>query len=159
MNWRGKVLLWEEQGLFIGAAGTASLHESPAIKICISLENNFQLRASDNEQWHHHTSAIIHAGTTHAIEGLGNKMAMLLLAPEGKLGQLLIPVTSENRITEISTAVFEKILPLMELFENSDIDGRAGGEAYQKVIELITTVAKNQENPAIDFSPQVLKEG
>ena len=39
--WRGTVLLWEEHGLFLGNAGRAEMHESPAIKICVSLDGKF----------------------------------------------------------------------------------------------------------------------
>src|SRR5262245_34975841 len=126
MNWSGKVLLWEEHGLFLGSAGTADLHESPAIKICISLAGGFGLRASDKDAWQSYTSAIIPAGTLHAIEGRGNKMAMLLLAPEGRLGQLLIPLTSENMVKELPANIADEIRPLLEAFEQTDLPGERG---------------------------------
>ena len=120
MNWSGKVLLWEEYGLFLGSAGTAEPHESPAIKICIALEGDFGLRITETESWTDYTSAIIPAGLAHAIEGRGNKMAMFLLAPEGDLGQLLIPLTSENNINEIPARILKNILEWISIFGASN---------------------------------------
>ena len=154
MNWSGKVFLWEEQGLFIGLAGTAALHESPAIKICISLESNFELRTSETEDRQNYTSAIIPAGTLHAIEGQGSKMAMFLLAPEGKLGQRLIPATSENGIAKISDAALKDIRPLLGNFETPEINGDEGEAIYREVIEKIA--AKNtSENKNTFIDPRV----
>lgn len=137
MNWSGKVLLWEEYGLFLGAAGSAEMHESPAIKICISLNDHFELRISEDNSWQKYTSAIIPAGTQHAIEGHRNKMAMFLLAPEGKLGQQLITVTNENNITVMSADILRSISPLLSMFDNSGQDDNAYAQAYIKIISLI----------------------
>ena len=133
MNWSGKVLLWEEHGLFYGAAGTAELHESPAIKVCISLEGSFGLRSSKTDKWTDHTGAIIAAGHLHAIEGRGNGMAMLLLAPEGELGQLL----AGDGITTIPAPVLKNILPLLGLFTDPEITGDKGNGVYREIIKKI----------------------
>lgn len=129
MNWSGKVLLWEEHGLFFGRAGDAALHESPAIKVCISLEGPFGLQ--NNSQ--NFTAAIIPAGAPHSIEGRGVKMTMLLLAPEGELGQLL---TGES-IERIPDDILPNILPLLKQFENPDISGDAANGIYQGVVKKI----------------------
>lgn len=136
MNWSGKVLLWEEYGLFFGAAGSAELHESPAIKICISLNDSFELRTADEPNWEKYNSAIIPAGLSHAIEGLGNKMAMFLLAPEGGLGQQLIPFASENKITKIPDEKIREILSSIPAFDSSDEENICT-KAYINVISLI----------------------
>jgi AraC family transcriptional regulator len=150
MNWSGKVLLWEEYGLFLGAAGSAELHESPAIKICISLEENFGLRISENDNWKSYSAAIIPAGLSHAIEGRGNRMAMFLLAPEGSLGQVLIPCTSTDRITEIPRTKLAKLLSEISHFENPDIAGGAGDEIFHRVIAEIADGSLDAHLPAID---------
>ncbi len=150
MNWSGKVLLWEEYGLFLGAAGTADLHESPAIKICISLEGDLGLRNSETDDWKSYTAAIIPAGILHGIEGRGNKMAMFLLAPEGKLGQLLIPVTSENRISTILQPTLEKIRPHIAPFVGLGINDKTGSDAYHKIIEQIAADSSDKASPTLD---------
>jgi AraC-like DNA-binding protein len=151
MNWSGKVFLWEEHGLFTGLAGTAALHESPAIKICISLESNFELRTSETEDRQSYTSAIIPAGQLHGIEGQCNKMAMLLLAPEGKLGQLLIPVISENGIAKISDAALKEIRLLLGSFETPEISGDEGEAIYRRIIEKIASDGPSDDkHPVID---------
>jgi AraC family transcriptional regulator len=137
MNWSGKVLLWEEYGLFLGAAGTADLHESPAIKICISLENNFGLRISDADNWKNYSAAIIPAGLQHAIEGRGNRMAMFLLAPEGSLGRRLISATQENEITQIPAVILQKIISLLSVFDDIEKDENIYAGAYMKIISSI----------------------
>lgn len=136
MNWSGKVLLWEEYGLFLGSAGSAELHESPAIKICIALEDRFQLRTSETGNWTAYSSAIIPAGFPHAIEGLGNKMAMFLLAPEGKLGQLLIPATGDNSVRSVDKTLLGVVRPLLAAFEDVQ-DDNAYAQAYVNIITLI----------------------
>jgi AraC family transcriptional regulator len=157
MNWSGKVFLWEEQGLFIGTAGSASLHESPAIKICISLQGNFQLRNSESGDWQNYTSAIIPAGMLHGIEGLGNEMAMFLLAPEGKLGQQLAALTSENIIDVFSPQAVEAALPLIGYFKTPEIDGVEGENIYRQVIEKLAagSVREGKDAGNITIDPRV----
>lgn len=133
MNWSGKVLLWEEHGLFLGSAGTADLHESPAIKICISLEDDFGLRTSEKNNWTDYAAAIIAAGQPHAIEGRGRRMAMLLLAPEGELGQLF----AGTEITEIPETILPDILPLLDRFNDPNITGDEGDRLYRGVVKII----------------------
>lgn len=129
MNWSGKVLLWEEHGLFFGRAGNAAQHESPAIKVCISLEGSFGLQNNSKN----YTSAIIPAGEPHTIEGRGVKMAMLLLAPEGELGQLL----GGEGITEIPGTILNKILPFLDSFSGPGITGDKGDAVYRSVVKKI----------------------
>lgn len=125
--------MWEEHGLFLGAAGTAGLHESPAIKVCISLDGNFGLRTSEQDNWTDHTGAIIAAGQEHAIEGRGNRMAMLLLAPEGKLGQLL----AGSGITPVGEPVLEDLQPLLGLFSSPEITGDRADDVYHEVVKIV----------------------
>lgn len=108
-NWRGLVLVWDEQAIFLGHAADASLHESPAIKVCVALEGNFGLRTSDDEDWSDYDSAIIAPGQPHTIDGRQNRMVMLLLAPETRLAQPLAPIFSQNGITRLELSVVEKI--------------------------------------------------
>jgi AraC-like DNA-binding protein len=147
MNWSGKVFLWEEYGLFFGTAGSTVLHESPAIKICISLEGSFQLRTADDKPGQSYASAIIPAGHPHAIEGDGHKMAMFLLAPEGELGQLLISITSEHQISSIPEHIFNTIRREINIFENPDADEYIYEQAYISIIRRIT---KDFKPSAID---------
>ncbi len=149
MNWSGKVLLWEEYGLFLGSAGTAELHESPAIKICISLGGNFGLRNSETGVWTSYTSAIIPAGIAHAIEGRDNQMAMFLLAPEGELGQTLSPATSANRITQIAEPALQNILPEIAQFDSGG-DGQSADGTCRKIIKRIAAEGPKDSLHAID---------
>jgi AraC family transcriptional regulator len=129
MSWRGKVLLWEEYGLFFGRAGDASIHASPAIKICISLDGNFGLRISDENNWTNHRAAVIHAGQSHAIDGRGVSLAMLLIAPEGTLGQLF----SGEGIDDIPDQTMSSILPLLHKVD----DANTATQAYEEVVRKI----------------------
>jgi AraC family transcriptional regulator len=137
MTWRGKVLLWEEYGLFFGQAGDASIHASPAIKICISLDRSFGLRVADEDTWTNHRAAVIHAGQSHAIDGRGVSLAMLLIAPEGALGQLL----SGEGIDDIPDEIVTSILPLLRRLEAAE----TAGQTYKEVVQKI---AKNYQ-PAV----------
>jgi AraC-like DNA-binding protein len=76
-------------------------------------------------------------------------MAMFLLAPEGKLGQLLIPLTLVNKITEISPNVLKEIQPLLEFFSGPKIEGVEGETVYRQVVEKLAA-GSNSETAAID---------
>jgi len=115
-NWRGTVLLWDEQAIFLGLAGDASLHESPAIKVCVALEGNFGLRTSAGETFTNYKSAIISAGQPHAIDGRHYKMAMLLLVPETQLAQPLAPFCRKG-ITRLADSVVAEIRTLFADFD------------------------------------------
>ena len=116
-NWSGTVLVWDEQAIFHGLAADASLHESPAIKVCVALEGNFGLRTRETEDFTDYDSAIISAGQPHAIDGRRNKMAMLLLVPETKFAQPLAPIFSDKGITNLSAGVVEKIRRIFADFD------------------------------------------
>lgn len=136
MNWRGRVLLWEEYGLFTGTAGSAVTHESPAIKVCLTRDGEFRLRTGPESKWKPYTAALIPAGQTHAIEGDSRSMAMFLLAPEGELGQLLTRSYPTEGITALPT-LSDEIRPLLGRFEQPELSGTVGAEAYRAVISAI----------------------
>ncbi|HRI02255.1 MAG TPA: AraC family transcriptional regulator [Pyrinomonadaceae bacterium] len=123
-NWRGLVLVWDEQAIFLGHAADASLHESPAIKVCVALDGNFSLRTGDADEWIDYDSAIIAPGQPHAIDGRQNRIVMFLLAPETPLAQPLAPIFSQNGITKIHSGAVEKIRTIFASFDQT----RAGDE-------------------------------
>ncbi|MEP6789332.1 MAG: AraC family transcriptional regulator, partial [Acidobacteriota bacterium] len=142
-NWSGLVLVWDEQAIFLGLAADASLHESPAIKVCVALDGNFGLRTSDTDDWTEYDSAIIAPGQPHAIDGRHNKMVMLLLVPEAKLAQPLAPIFSQNGITMLSKDVVSKIRGVFANFDeqlNSDypFDNPLDDLCY-KIVHAIST--------------------
>ncbi|MEO6392971.1 MAG: AraC family transcriptional regulator [Pyrinomonadaceae bacterium] len=154
MNWSGKVLLWEEHGLFIGAAGTATLHDSPAIKVCVSLDGGFQLRESEDDPWVDHTAALIPAGQVHAINGLGNRMAMLLLAPEGELGQVLVQTFAGDGNSAIHQDVLGEIQRELNQFSSPDIGFAPGSEIYRTVVKTIASTQPGEEQGTV-IDPRV----
>lgn len=117
------MLVWDEQAIFLGLAADASLHESPAIKVCVALGGNFGLRVSENDEWTEYDSAIIAPGQPHAIDGRHNKMAMLLLVPEAKLAQPLAPIFSQDGITRLPQNVVSKIRSIF-----AGLDGRLASD-------------------------------
>ncbi|MEO6655454.1 MAG: AraC family transcriptional regulator [Pyrinomonadaceae bacterium] len=132
LNWRGLVLVWDEQAIFLGRAADASLHESPAIKVCVALGGNFGLRTSEDEDWADYESAIIAPGQPHAIDGRQNRMVMLLLAPETTLAQPLAPIFSQNGITKTEFEVVEDIRAIFAGFDQPK-DGDEPNFCHQMV--------------------------
>ena len=116
-NWRGKVFLWQEQALFLGAAADTSLHASPAIKICIALDGEFLLRTAKNAAWQHYKSAIIAPGQTHAIDGRKKKLALIVLVPEARAAQPLIPILARKSISRLPAEIVRNFLSLFEMFD------------------------------------------
>jgi AraC-like DNA-binding protein len=113
-DWRGAVLVWDEQAIFLGEAADASLHESPAIKLCVALEKNFGIQTGEGETFINYEAVLIAAGQPHAIDGRHHRMVMLLLAPETELAQPLVPMLQDTGVAEIPAAAAEKIRTIVE---------------------------------------------
>lgn len=144
-NWSGTVLVWDEQAIFLGLAADASLHESPAIKVCIALDGNFRLRTNENEDWTDYDSAIIAAGQPHAIDGRRNKMAMLLLAPETGLARPLAQTISDKGITRLP---LESVDAIRALFSNFD---ETAQESLDNIcFQIIHAISPKDETLPID---------
>lgn len=151
-NWSGAVLLWDEQALFIGNAAETNLHESPAIKICISLGEEFFLRTEIDGDWIPHSSAIIAPGQLHAISGRGRKMAMLVTVPEAELAQPINHLFSHSGITKISD---ETVSAVRELFAVSGDSADAGETLCSAIMENIGAELGTAGDHPID--PRVAK--
>ncbi len=119
-NWVGKVFLWQEQALFLGQAASTSLHESPAIKICIAIDGEIKLRTSEHESWKGFQAAIIAPGQIHAIDCNQSTIAMLVLVPEAEMAQPLAPIFTRNGMSAIRPSVVKGLLPLFEEFAELD---------------------------------------
>lgn len=137
-NWRGSVLVWDEQAIFLGLAASASLHESPAIKVCVALERNFGLRTSDSDPFIDYTSAIISPGQPHAIDGRHNRMAMLLLVPEAKLAQPLTPIFSQKGIVVLTSDAVRKIQTIFSGFDERHTDFESVENICSQMVAAIT---------------------
>lgn len=116
-NWSGKVFLWQEQALFLGSAADTSLHASPAIKICVALDGEFRLRTAEDAAWQNFKSAIIAPGQIHAIDGRKNKLALIVLVPEARAAQPLIPILARKSLSRIPAGVVQNFLPIFEMFD------------------------------------------
>lgn len=134
--------MWEEQALFLGEAGKTIIHESPAIKILVSLEGEFLLRSSEDDSWHEYRSAMVAAGQAHAIDGQGNRLALIILVPEARAAQPLIPIMSRKGITRLPAAVVQNFMPIFAEFEtvsNANIEGE------KLALELLAKLRNGQE--------------
>lgn len=116
-NWRGKVFLWQEQALFLGEAANTSLHASPAIKIAVALDGEFKLRTRENGAWQKFKSAIIAPGQRHAIDGQKKRLALIVLVPEARAAQPLIPILARTGLSRIPGVVVQNFLPIFEEFD------------------------------------------
>lgn len=136
-NWRGKVFVWLEQGLFLGKASTTSFHASPAIKIVIALDGEFKLRTEENGAWQNFRSAIIAPGQFHAIDGQNNKLALVVLVPEAKAAQPLIPILARKSLSRIPIGVVQNFLPIFEEFDKLTAEKVESEKICRKMIEKI----------------------
>ncbi|MEQ1605112.1 MAG: AraC family transcriptional regulator [Pyrinomonadaceae bacterium] len=144
-EWRGTVLVWDEQAIFLGQAADASLHESPAIKVCAAIEQGFALRTREDDTFTNYESAIIAPGQPHAIDGRHNKMVMLLLAPETKLAQPLAPIFSKQGITRLSADIVAKVRSIF-----TDFDERLAANDMQSICQEMVAAIDNGESLPID---------
>ncbi len=146
-DWRGTVLVWDEQAIFLGKAADASLHESPAIKICVALdEGGFGLRASEGDTFTHYSAAMIAAGQPHAIDGRQNPMVMLLLAPETPMAQPLVPIYSRNGIARLSRDAAGSTRELFVEFEPSQ---QTTPEICRQIVDAISRDQTSQLDPRV----------
>ena len=116
-NWRGKVFLWQEQALFLGNAAQTSLHASPAIKIVVALDSEFRLKFAEDADWQNFKSVIIAPGQNHAIDGQNKRLALIILVPEARAAQPLIPILSRKGISRIPASIVQNFLPIFDAFE------------------------------------------
>jgi AraC family transcriptional regulator len=136
-DWRGIVLVWDEQAIFFGEAADATLHESPAIKLCVALEKSFGIRTSEDETVVPFDSAIIAAGQPHAIDGRHNRMVMLLLAPETALAQQLAPILSRHGIMPLPRAAVTKIRSIFSNFDERLASGAKMEDICREIVEAV----------------------
>lgn len=137
-NWRGRVLVWDEQAIFVGRAANASFHASPAIKVCIALDGDFGLRTRVDGAWTEYDSAIIAPGSSHAIEGRHNVMAMLLLVPEARLAQSIAPIFSQNDITRLSPEAVSKVRAIFDGFDERLATDETIDDICYQMVEAIS---------------------
>lgn len=136
-NWRGKVFLWQEQALFLGEAAGTSFHASPAIKIVIALDTEFKLQTTENGAWQNFKSAIIAPGQFHAIDGQNNRLALIILVPEAKAAQPLIPILSRKSLSRIPVGVVQNFLPIFEEFEQMTVETVESEKICRRMFEKI----------------------
>jgi AraC-like DNA-binding protein len=135
--WRGKVFLWQEQALFLGAAAETSFHASPAIKIVIALDGEFLVQTSENGAWRNFKSAIISPGRFHAIDGRNKRLALIVLVPEAKAAQPLIPIMNRKGISRIPLAVVQNFLPIFADFEEMPVESVESEKICRKMLKKI----------------------
>ncbi|HRH45298.1 MAG TPA: AraC family transcriptional regulator [Pyrinomonadaceae bacterium] len=136
-NWRGKVFLWQEQALFLGEASNTSFHASPGIKIIIALDGEFLLKTSEDGEWQNFKSAIVAPGQFHKINGRNNKLALIVLVPEAKVSQPLLPILSRKGISRIPVGVVQNFLPIFEEFDKMSVESVESEKICRKMFEKI----------------------
>lgn len=152
-HWRGDVLLWDEQALFIGKAADTGLHESPAIKICIALADDFLLKTGEDSLWQPFSAAIIAPGQYHAINGRQNDMAMLVTVPEAELAQPINPLFDESGVIELSYELSGK---LQAIFADRENNGSTTDESIcPQMMQLIRREMSPDTEAGLD--PRVAK--
>lgn len=129
--------MWQEQGLFLGAASTTSFHASPAIKVLIALDGEFKLQTEENGAWQNFKSAIIAPGQFHAIDGQNNNLALIVLVPEAKAAQPLIPILSRKSLYRIPISVVQNFLPIFEEFEQMSVESVESEKICRRMFEKI----------------------
>jgi AraC-like DNA-binding protein len=162
-KWSGKVYLWDDEGLFVGRPGDTDFHESPAIKICVSLYGEF-LVIDEGANERNVISAVIPAGAFHSIRGNGSEMAMILLAPEGRLGQKFgglrdingFPVLDglEDEIREVVSArdefednsAIERVVKITSAHISERFGIRNAAEMDPRIAQSIEWIRRSREN-------------
>ena len=136
-NWRGQVFLWQEQALFLGNAARTSFHASPAIKIVIALDGEFRLQTSENGGWRKFKSAIIAPGQFHALDGQNNKLGLIVLVPESRAAQPLIPILSRKSLSRIPVGIVQNFLPIFAEFGEMTAASVESEKICQKMLKKI----------------------
>lgn len=136
-NWRGKVFLWQEQALFLGEAANTSFHASPAIKILIGLDGEFLLQTAENGARRSFKSAVIAPGQFHAIDGRNKRLALIVLVPEAKAAQPLIPILARKSLSRIPVGIVQNFLPIFEEFEKMSVEAVESEKICRRMFEKI----------------------
>lgn len=158
-NWSGRVLLWEDHGVFVGSAGDAEFHESPSIKVCVAIGGSFELAEKDG-QTRKYSSAIVPAGVGHSIHG-GGEMVMLLIAPEGELGQKLLGYSQTNAIVpldDLHSDLADQLRILASEIAESEADG-AITSAVETLQKIQPAAEQTQVDPRVSQSIAWIRAG
>lgn len=159
-HWSGRVLLWDDHGLFVGNAGTAELHESPAIKICVSLDGVFGL-SNNGGTFSQYRTAVVPAGHPHGIDGDGCRMAMILLAPEGELGRTVASLLGFNEIVRLNDLADQlaTILQLTDADDDGDLIDRTLQQAVGSIAALSSLDHQAEMDPRVAQSIEWIRAG
>lgn len=87
----GTIHLWSGGSAWLGlGVGAAGRHAHHALQVTVALApgGHCALAGPDGE-WRQYVGALVPARLPHALDGLGGPLAVLLLAPESRLGRLL----------------------------------------------------------------------
>lgn len=123
--------------MFLGEAAKTSFHASPAIKIVIGLDGEFRLQTKENGVWQNFKSAIIAPGQSHAIDGQNNKLALIVLVPEAKVAQPLIPILARKSLSRIPIGVVQNFLPIFEEFDQMSVESVESEKICRQMFEKI----------------------
>ena len=152
LSWSGRVFLWQEQALFLGSASETSLHASPGIKIVVALNGVFGIRINSRAPWETFRSVMIAPGQIHAIDGRGQELALLVLAPEAKVAQPIAPIYLRQTISELDPGVVQKLMPFLN--DSHQLDGIDAARICQHMIESVRSPQSTNEIES-NFDPRV----
>lgn len=87
----GQVHLWSGGSAWLGlGVGAAGRHAHHALQVTVALAPGGRCAMAGPEgEWRQYTGALVPARLPHALDGLGGPVAVLLLAPESRLGRQL----------------------------------------------------------------------
>ncbi len=100
-----KLFFWADRALYLGMGFEAEPHTHHAVQICISLEDSFSVRTSENQPWRQFQSVLIHADVPHQFMGLGQELAVLYIDYEARDAKAIREqLSEESGIVEIPYA-------------------------------------------------------
>ena len=112
-----KLFFWADRALYLGMGFEAEPHTHHAVQICISLEDSFSVRTSENQPWRQFQSVLIHADVPHQFMGLGQELAVLYIDHEARDAKAIREqLYDETGIAEIPYA---QVLNSVHTFKNN----------------------------------------
>lgn len=155
-EWNGSVFIWRKRVLFVGGAGTSKNQTVHAIKICVALSGNFELRTDTGAKGKHFSAVIINAGIKHTVVCNGADIFLLYLLPESdeamKLRQEYLN-NGKSGVYDIPRELIDESLPLPKMRRNHlKRDCTEASEVCDEVILGLGKIRRKQLSTSSDLS-------
>jgi hypothetical protein len=155
-EWNGSLFIWPKRVLFVGEAGTSENQTVHAIKICVALGSDSELRIESGAIVKRFSAVIINAGIKHTVICNQAEIFLLYLLPESdeaiKLRQEYLN-NGRSGVYDVPRELIEQSLPLQTMRrKHLERDCKKASKVCDEVIRGLGTIRRKPLSTSSDLS-------